>query len=62
MKGLKQARKDRAFSQKDLAAIIEVTVQTISNWECGQRSPDTHYMKKLAKVLQFDYNKLMGVK
>jgi len=62
MRGLKQARKDRAYSQRDLAALMNVTPQTISNWECGQRKPSMCEMSKLTKVLKCDYNMLIGGK
>lgn len=59
MKGLKQARKDRAFTQRDLAGLMNVSVQTISNWECGQRTPDVYIIMQLARVLKCDLDKLM---
>ena len=62
MKGLKQSRKDRGLSQRDLAALMNVTVQTISNWECGQRTPDISNTIKLMRSLDCDFNKLTGGK
>ena len=60
MKGLKQARKNRGFSQRDLATIMEVTDQTISNWECGQRTPDVYVIMHLCRVLKCEPKDLMG--
>ncbi|WBK39957.1 transcriptional regulator [PinkBerry-associated phage LS06-2018-MD08] len=60
MKGLKQSRKDRELSQQELALLMGVTVQTISNWECGRRQPNVSATIKLIRVLECDYNKLMG--
>jgi transcriptional regulator with XRE-family HTH domain len=36
---LEKARKERHLSQEDMAAIMDVSPATISNWETGARKP-----------------------
>jgi transcriptional regulator with XRE-family HTH domain len=39
---LRWAREEAGISQRDLAAILNVTDATISHWECGRRAPEDH--------------------
>ncbi|WP_125154312.1 helix-turn-helix domain-containing protein [Clostridium rectalis] len=45
---IKQERLKRELSQRELAKIMNVSKQTISNWENGNRVPDVLTLKKLA--------------
>ena len=44
-------RKEKHLSQEQLAEKINVTRQTISNWELGETSPNPTQLKQLSKVL-----------
>ena len=45
---IKQLRKINKMSQEELAQKVEVTGQTISNWETGKSLPDIEQTIKLA--------------
>ena len=44
-------RKDLKLSQEQLAEKVDVTRQTISNWELGETSPNPEQLKLLSKTL-----------
>ena len=44
-------RKDCKLSQEQLAEKVDVTRQTISNWELGETSPNPEQLKLLSKAL-----------
>lgn len=48
---LKVARNLRKLTQKELAALIGVTVGTVSQWECGLRVPQLRHRRMLADAL-----------
>ena len=43
-------RKKHYLSQENLAEVIGVTRQTISNWELNETSPDLKQAEKLADI------------
>jgi len=49
---IKELRKEKGFSQMELAAKVGVSLTTIRNWEYGASSPNEQNMKKLKKVLE----------
>lgn len=53
------ARKKKKISQDELAKKINVTRQTISNWERNIILPDTIFLKDLASELDLDFIKLI---
>jgi transcriptional regulator with XRE-family HTH domain len=55
---LKQARKAKALTQKQLADIIDVKHNSISDWENNLHSPNTEQIKKLCEVLEIQANYL----
>lgn len=55
-----ELRKEKRLSQEQLAEKINVTRQTISNWELGETSPDLNQAKELAKVLNISLDELVG--
>lgn len=48
-------RKENRISQEKLAEKMEVTRQTISNWENGKIMPDFAMLQKLSAVLNHDF-------
>lgn len=51
---LVQLRRELSLSQKDLSEALEVTEQTVRNWEHGKTTPQLTIpqMKKLCELLQ----------
>ena len=45
---IKKIRKDNKMSQDDLAEVLNVTRQTISNWENGKNYPDIETLVKIS--------------
>lgn len=54
-----QLRKKRGISQEQLGEQINVTRQTISNWELGETSPNPEQLKLLSKTLDVSVDKLL---
>lgn len=54
-----ELRKQANLSQEQLSEKINVTRQTISNWETDQTVPDLYQAKDLARVLNISLDELM---
>jgi len=52
-------RKKNGFSQEQLGEKVNVTRQTISNWELGETSPNPEQLKLLSKVLNVSIDELL---
>jgi transcriptional regulator with XRE-family HTH domain len=55
-------RKSRGYSQEELGEKIEVTRQTISNWESGLSTPDMDSIVALAKEFNISTDELLSYK
>lgn len=53
-------RKEKGLSQEKLAEQINVTRQTISNWELGETAPNPEQLILLSKVLDKSIDELVG--
>ena len=53
-------RKESKLSQEQLAEKINVTRQTISNWELGETSPNPEQLKLLSKALNVSIDELLN--
>ena len=49
---LKKLRKEKGFSQEELAAKLNVVRQTISKWEKGLSVPDAQLLISLSEILE----------
>lgn len=47
---LQSLRKERKFTQQDLADKLDVTFQAVSKWERGENLPDSFILMELAKL------------
>jgi len=56
---LKISRRNKSLTQKELASLIGVDKQAISNWETTQRLPTPQHMVKLAGVLDVTVSYLL---
>jgi putative transcriptional regulator len=59
---LKTLRKEKGFSQEQLATRLNVVRQTISKWEKGGSVPDAETLIQLADVLEVEVSDLLGKK
>lgn len=53
-------RKKQGYSQQEVADLIHVTRQTISNWECDQGAPSLDKAKLLAELYNVSLDDLVG--
>lgn len=53
-------RKSKNLSQEKLAELVNVTRQTISNWELGETSPNPEQLKLLSKALHVSVDELIN--
>lgn len=53
-------RKDKKITQEQLAEKINVTRQTISNWELGETAPNPEQLKLLSKELNISIDELLN--
>ena len=53
-------RKEKGLSQEKLAEKINVTRQTISNWELGETAPNPEQLILLSKALNKSIDELVG--
>jgi transcriptional regulator with XRE-family HTH domain len=51
---LKMLRKERGWSQEDLAARMDVSAGSVGNWEMGPHEPHPKTLKKLAGLLEVE--------
>jgi transcriptional regulator with XRE-family HTH domain len=58
---IKYLRIRKRLSQSDLANMLGVKSNTISNYENNQSSPDFETLNKLVEILEVDFNTLLGV-
>lgn len=59
---IKEKRKERGFTQKDLAEKLYISIDTIKSWESGRRRPDYTNMRLLCMVLRTSEEYLCGGK
>lgn len=57
---IKIIRKNKGYSQEELASKLHVTRQTISKWETGQSVPDANLLKQLSVIFDVSVSELMG--
>ncbi len=59
-KNFKAIRKDRGFSQEQMAVRLNVVRQTVSKWEQGLSVPDAEMLIDIAEVLNVSVSDLLG--
>ncbi|MBR5228191.1 MAG: helix-turn-helix transcriptional regulator [Clostridia bacterium] len=53
-------RKEKGFSQEELAEKLNVTRQTISKWELGQTKPDMDKIKEISALFEISVENLIN--
>lgn len=59
---IKTIRKNKGFTQEDLANRLNVARQTVSKWEKGYSVPDADILSKMAEELDVSVSELLGAK
>ncbi len=59
---IRTLRQTRSMSQVQLARLLGVTKQSVSNWENDNIQPSIEMLKKLAAVLSVSTDYLLGLK
>lgn len=57
---LKELRKQRKMSQRDLAQALTVSQQTIGSWEVGRSEPNTELLRKISDYFGVTTDYLLG--
>lgn len=58
---LKEHRKKAGYNQRDFAAMLNVTRNTIINWEADKSKPDYAYIPLLCSMLDIPLHELFGM-
>ena len=59
-KNIQRLRKEKGYTQKDLAELLQVSAQAISKWENGQSYPDVEILPDLTDILMTNIDTLFG--
>ena len=59
-KNIYRLRKEKQLSQEKLAEKVNVTRQTISNWELGETFPNPEQLMLLSRALDISIDQLVG--
>lgn len=59
---LQKLRKEKGYSQEQLADLLGISRQAVSKWERGEASPDTDNLIELAKLYNMSIDVLLGFK
>ena len=57
---IKTIRKNKGYSQEELAIRLHVTRQTISKWERGASVPDADLLTDMAEIFEVSVSELLG--
>lgn len=57
---LKELRKEKGYSQNDIANYFNVSKMTISSWELDKQEPCIEDIKRLAAILEVSTDYLLG--
>ncbi|MBQ8576924.1 MAG: helix-turn-helix transcriptional regulator [Clostridia bacterium] len=58
---LKQLRRARGITQEELAEMLGVTPQSVSQWECGRTLPDISLLAPLAHTFEVSSDTILGI-
>lgn len=57
---LRTLRKNKGFSQVDLAMKLNISDKTVSSWELGRTEPNMEQLQNLSKIFNTSINDLVG--
>lgn len=56
---LKALRKEKGFTQEEVADFLQVSYQAISKWECGTNLPDIHLLPRISAFYNISIDELL---
>lgn len=56
---IRDLRKEKNMTQKQLADVLNISDKTISKWECGNGCPDISILNELSNILNVNIDKLL---
>ncbi len=59
-KNLKEARKQKFLTQKQVATMLNVVESCYANWEQGRTEPNIDMLRKLCKILEVSADELIN--
>lgn len=59
-KNLKEARKQKLLTQKQVAIMLNVVESCYANWEQGRTEPNIDMLRKLCKILEVSADELIN--
>lgn len=59
---IKEMRKEKGWTQKELAELLHVTDKAVSKWETGKSMPDFALVPDLCRILELDVTELLSGK
>ena len=58
---LKEIRKERNLTQKDIYTLLNVSANCYASWEQGRTEPDIKNIKNLCKIYNVSADYLLGI-
>ncbi len=59
-KRLKELRKEKGLTQKEIAQLLNIKQNSYSNWETGKKNPSQENLSQLAQILDTSTDYLLG--
>lgn len=58
---IKEIRKEKNYTQRDLANFLNKSITTICDWERGRTEPSTEDLIQLAKIFECSVDYILGI-
>ena len=58
---LRRLRKEKGYTQSDLARLLNIDRTTLTKYETGITEPDFERLKNLCGILAVDYNTILKI-
>ena len=58
---IKRLRRDRGMTQEQLAELLGLSTNAISQWECDKTAPDISNLPVLANIFEVSADVLLGI-
>ena len=58
---IKKLRRERDITQEQLAEYLNISVSSISQWECGKTTPDISLLAPLANIFEVSADLILGI-